>query len=136
MPTRPLFAPALGLLLLAGCGEKQPAFPDVHPVRGVVKVGGKPAAGGSVRFDADPAVPGYIISGPVGPDGAFTLTTVRTTDKVAERKPGAPAGAYRVTYMPPAGDQTAGPPPEPPVLPKPVTVEAKENDLTLDFPGR
>ena len=64
------------------------------------------------------------------------FTATRTTDKVAERKPGAPAGTYRVTYLPPAGDQTAGPPPESPVLPRPVTVEAKENDLTLDFPGR
>ena len=49
---------------------KQPAFPDVHPVKGVVKVGGKPAAGGSLRFYPDPDVAGFITSGPVGPDGA------------------------------------------------------------------
>lgn len=133
MPTR--CAIVLGVVVLAGCGgDGQPPFPDVHPVKGVVKKGGKAVTGGGVRFDPDPPKPEFIVTGNVEADGTFTLGTVRTTDKVAERKPGAPAGKYKVTYMPPAGDQTAGGASFDPITaPNPVTVEAKDNDLTVDL---
>jgi hypothetical protein len=125
-------APVL-VVLLAGCGGgNQPAFPDLHPVKGVVKRGGQPVAGGSVRFTPEPDRPEFLVNAEVGPDGTFSLTTVRTTDKSGERKPGAAAGAYRVTYMPPAGDQTAGGVSFTPVeAPGTVTVAAQENDLTV-----
>lgn len=131
-------ATVLGLLVLAGCGgDNQPPFPDLHPVKGVVKRGGQPVSGGGIRFDPDPARPEFIITSTVEPDGTFTLATIRTTDKSGERKPGAPAGKYKVTYMPPAGDQTAGGASFDPITaPGGVTVEAKENDLTVELTKR
>ena len=129
-----LLAPALAVLL-AGCGGvKQPEFPDVYPAKGVVKRGGKPVAGGSVQFAPVPERPDFLVNSEVGPDGTFALSTARTTDKVGERKPGAPAGKYRVTYLPPAGDQTAGGVSFDPVeVPGTVTVAARENNLTVEL---
>ena len=133
MPTRCVIV--LGLFVLAGCGgDSQPPFPDLHPVKGVVKRGGKAVTGGGVRFDPDPAKPEFLVTATVEADGTFTLSTVRTTDKVGERKPGAPAGKYTVTYMPPAGDQTAGGGSFDPITaPTPVTVEAKGNEVTVEL---
>ncbi|HEY1188491.1 MAG TPA: hypothetical protein VGE74_12640, partial [Gemmata sp.] len=95
---------------LLGCGKdpSQPGFPDLHPVKGVVKRGGQPVSKGTVQFTPDPAKSDFLVNSEVGADGTFTLTTVRTTDSRGERKPGAPAGKYKVTFTPPLGDQTAG----------------------------
>jgi hypothetical protein len=127
--------PVLTALLLAGCGGgNQPAFPELYPVKGVVKCGGQPVVGGSVRFTPEPDRPEFLVNSEVGPDGTFSLTTVRTTDKSGERKPGAAAGSYRVTYMPPAGDQTTGGVSFTPVAaPATVTVAAQENDLSIEL---
>lgn len=124
--------------LLVGCGGKsaQPAFPDLHPVKGVVKRGGQAVAGGSVRFTPDPDRPEFLVNSEVGPDGTFLLSTVRTTDKDGERRLGAPAGKYRVAYLPPAGDQTAGGSTTPVELPDAVTVPAPDNDVTIDLTKR
>lgn len=131
-----LLLPALALLA-AGCGgESQPPFPDLQPVTGAVRQGGRPVKGGAVRFAPDPDNPAFTVNGPVGDDGRFTLSTVRTTDRNGERKPGAPAGQYRVTYLPPAGDQTTGPAAPPVDLPTPVTVEPRETTLTIDLPKK
>jgi hypothetical protein len=134
MRARPL-APALAALLVGcGGGGSQPAFPDLYPAKGVVKRGGQPVAGGSVRFTPEPDRPEFLVNAEVGPDGTFSLSTVRTTDKAGERKPGAPAGRYRVTYMPPAGDQTAGGVSFAPVeAQSAVTVASQENDLTIEL---
>ena len=130
-----LVAPVLAVLLVGcGGGGNQPAFPELFPVKGVVKRGGQPVSGGSVKFTPDPDRPEFGINSEVGADGTFSLTTFRTTDKAGERKPGAPAGKYRVTYMPPAGDQTAGGVSFNPIeAPEPATVAALENNLTVEL---
>lgn len=138
--TRTLSALALAVsaaaLLGCGSGASQPNFPDLHPVKGVVKRGGQPAARGTVQFAADPANPDFLINSEVGDDGTFTLTTVRTTDSKGERKPGAPAGKYKVTYTPPLADQTAGGQINPIDAPAPATVAAGENNLTIELPKK
>src|SRR5207247_8349562 len=104
-----MLAAGLVWAAVAGCGgPKQPDFPDLNPVTGTLQRAGQPVSGGSVRFDPDPARPEFQTNSEVGADGTFTLSTVRTTDKTGERKRGAPVGTYRVTYMPPLADQTAG----------------------------
>ncbi len=130
---------ALAFTLLVGCGgggTNQPNFPDLHPVKGVVKRSGQPVKGGAIQFNPDPPRPDFLINSEVGADGTFTLTTVRTTDSKGERKTGAPAGSYTVTYTPPLADQTAGGQINPIDLPKPVTVNAGNNDLTVDLPKK
>jgi hypothetical protein len=120
---------------VAGCSAPpQPEFGELHPVTGVVKQDGKPVSGGVVRFRPDPDKPEFLINSEVASDGTFSLSTVRTTDKQGERRPGAPAGQYKVTYEPKLGDQTADRYREPVTLPKPVTIEAKSNQLTIELP--
>jgi hypothetical protein len=118
-----------------GCGKdgKQPDFPDLHPVKGTVTRGGAPVKGGAVQFYPDPARPDFLINSEVGADGTYTLSTVRTTDKSGERKPGAPAGTYKVTFTPPLGDQTAGGAVNPIELTKTFTVNAGNNDIPIDL---
>jgi hypothetical protein len=125
-------------LFLPGCdtATKQPDFPDLHPVKGVVKLAGKPVNRGVVQFTSVPERPEFLVNSEVGDDGTFTLSTVRTTDKRGERKPGAPPGRYRVTYSPPLGDQTAGPVGEPITAPQLVTVSAGTNELTIELPKK
>jgi hypothetical protein len=126
---------AIALLVgCAGCRDSaaQPSFGELHPVHGTVVKEGKPVTGGVVQFAPIPDKPEFLINSEVGPDGAFDLSTVRTTDTQGERKPGAVAGQYRVTYSPPAGDQIHGF--EPPItLTDPVTVEPKANDLKIEL---
>jgi hypothetical protein len=122
---------------LCGCGGgSQPAFPDLHPVKGVVTRDGQPVKGGTVAFTPDPDRPEFRINSEVKADGTYTLSTVRTTDKAGERKAGAPAGKYRVQYMPPTGDQGAGGQPPPIDLPDPVTVKPGDNDIPISLPKR
>ena len=94
--------------ILVGCGSggNQPAFAELHTVKGVVKRGGQPMKGGMIKFIPDPDKPEFLINALVQSDGSFSLTTVRTTDTKGERKNGAPAGNYKVTYMPDLADQT------------------------------
>jgi hypothetical protein len=122
---------------LPGCGGgSQLSFPELHPVAGVVRKGGRPVCGGSIRFAPVPERPEFLVNAPVGPDGTFRLTTVRTTDTRGERKSGAAAGKYRVSYTPPAGAQTAGTPLTRPIdLPGPVVIEGRDNELTINLPG-
>lgn len=132
---------ALAALALcgAGCGGgggNQPKFPDLHAVKGVVKRDGAPVKGGAVAFAPNPAQPDFLINSEVDPDGTFELSTVRTTDRSGERKKGAPAGTYKVTFTPPLGDQTAGGAVSPIDVPKPATVAAGANDLTVELPKR
>jgi hypothetical protein len=131
---------ALAALALvgAGCGGggNQPTFPDLHPVKGVVTRGGAPVKGGAVAFAPNPPQPDFLINSEVGPDGTFELSTVRTTDRTGERRKGAPAGTYKVTFTPPLGDQTAGGVINPIDAPKPVSVAAGPNDLTVELPKK
>ncbi|WP_254511057.1 hypothetical protein [Anatilimnocola floriformis] len=118
---------------LLGCSAKQPAFDPLHVVAGKVQRAGTPLAGGFLRFNPIPDKQEFIINSSVGADGAFKLTTVRTTDSKGERRPGAPAGEYSVVYTPDSPDQTAA---NPITLPQKVVIEAKENTLTLEVPAR
>ncbi|HUR55221.1 MAG TPA: hypothetical protein VMZ71_13895 [Gemmataceae bacterium] len=127
------------VLFVAGCGggdANQPKFPDLHPVKGVVKNAGTPVKGGVVTFAADPPSQEFLVNSEVAADGTFTLSTVRTTDTRGERKTGAPAGKYTVAYLPPLGDQTAGPPGVPVDIPTPATVQTGENALTVELPKK
>jgi hypothetical protein len=131
------FAIPLAVVGLLGCTEgKQADFPPLHPVNGVVKKDGKAVSGGTVQFTPDPDKPEFLTNSEVGTDGTFTLSTVRTTDKKGERKPGAPAGKYKVTYSPPLGDQTAGPAGVPIELPATVTVQSGDNNIPLELPKK
>ena len=127
---------AAGLLSGCGSGAKQPDFPELHPAKGVIKRDGQPVRGGSVRFTPDPDGPDFVVNAEVGADGTYALTTVRTTDARGERKTGAPAGTYKVTYTPQLGDQTAGAQSAPVTLSKPVTIAAGDNDITLELPKK
>lgn len=125
--------------LLSGCGSgerEQPAFADLYSVKGVVKRDGKLVKGGAVMFFPDPDKNEFLINSEVGGDGSFSLTTVRTTDRSGERRPGAPAGQYKVNYVPPMGDQLAGGQGTPIELPASVVVEAKDNSLELIVPRK
>jgi len=125
-----------GLILLAGCGKPPAKFDDLHPVTGTILTSeGKPVEAGVVVFEADPPKADFLTNSEVGSGGTFKLTTVRTNDSQGERKPGAPAGKYKVTFTPKLGDQTAGYQ-APVTLPNPVTVEAKSNDLKLTLPAK
>ena len=126
---------ALALATLLGCGGRtQPAFSDLSPVKGVVKRGGSPANGGVIQFIPESGDKGeFVINSEVASDGTYSLSTVRSTDSSGERRSGAPAGKYRVTYRPPLGDQAAGAPTGTYELPTPVTVQAGNTDIPLDF---
>ena len=136
--TRSLAFLTIIAVVTAGCGDakEQPKFPDLHPVKGIVVRGNQPVDGGSVRFTPDPDQSEFLINSEVGKDGTFSLTTVRTTDSNGERKPGAAARCYKVTYVPPVADQTVGGSFDPVELKAPVIVEAKSNDLKLELPKK
>lgn len=122
-------------VLCCGCesGRPQPAFSDLHPATGIVTKGGQAVSGGVVTFTSQPDRQEFMINSEVGADGRFSLTTVRATDSQGERRPGAPAGEYTVTYLPPVKDQITGNL-EPIVLSKSVTIQAGDNDLKLELP--
>lgn len=128
---------AVAGIVFAGCAEgpPQPEFGELHPVAGVVLQAGKTVSGGTLVFTAEPEKPDFLVNAEVNSDGTFKLVTVRLSDKKGERKPGAASGTYRVTYNPPVVDQTSGHL-EPITLPKLVTVDAKPNELKLEFPGK
>src|SRR5947209_5956143 len=96
------------LLCFGGCRGARDDRPETYPVRGEVRVGGKPAAGARVQLIAldEPALARFAPHGDVGPDGTFRLTTFRTGD-------GAPAGRYALTLtwpLPPRpGREDEGP---------------------------
>jgi len=127
---------AAGLLFGCGSGGKQSDFPDLHPVKGVVKRDGTPVKGGAVQFFPDPAQPDFLINSEVSTEGAYELSTVRTTDKSGERKTGAATGTYKITFTPPLGDQTAGGAVNPIELTKTFTVAAGDNNIPIDLPRK
>ncbi|HEX6961100.1 MAG TPA: hypothetical protein VF175_04485 [Lacipirellula sp.] len=70
-----------------GCGEPGP---ELIPVSGKVTIDGKPAAEGSVMFIST-VNPMTKLIGSIESDGTYSVIT--------QRKPGAPAGEYRVTVF-------------------------------------
>jgi hypothetical protein len=127
--------PILALFVLCGCsGEPEVKWPEIHPAKGVVKAGGKPVTGGALQLRSDDAaLADFHVSGDVGNDGTFTLSTGNARDRKNERRPGAPAGKFRLTYFAPQGDQTAGRPTLPVELPQPVTIAAGDNNLIIEL---
>ena len=123
-------------ILLAGCTTgNQPAFPELSPVKGVVTRGGQPVSGGMIQFTPEPDSPEFLINSPIGADGSYSLSTVRTTDRNGERKPGAPAGGYKVRYTPPTNtkDVAALTPVEMTGL---VSIKPGNNDIPIELPAR
>ena len=124
----------LPIILLAGCGGSQSPFAELYPVKGVVLRDGQPVQKGMIQFTGASGNASFIVNSEVGADGTFALTTVRTTDSNGERKSGAPAGSFTVTYTP-FSDQRNGDI-NPVALPKPIAVEAKPNELRIDLPKK
>ena len=127
-----VFATA-ALLLPGGCDGSEGDLPELHPLVGTAVCEGKPISGGLLRFlptrtDAD-----VIVNASVGPDGAFTAQTGRANDPRGRRWSGAPAGSYRVVYLPPAEDQATSRPLDAAGV---VTVGPKSKKVMIVLPGK
>jgi hypothetical protein len=131
-----VYCTLLGLAIGCGSGTPLAEFDKLNPVKGTVTHKGKPVAGGVVVFQSEPDKPDFLVNGEVGNDGTFTLSTVRLNDRTGERKPGAAAGNYRVTYTPVLGDQTAGKAAGPVTLPALVTIDGREETIQIELPGK
>jgi hypothetical protein len=85
---RKLAGPMLLLCLpmVAGCGNEF----EIASARGIVRLDGKPAAGGHVLFL--PVGGGQKAIGRIGPDGAFVLTSYREGD-------GAQVGQHQIAIV-------------------------------------
>ena len=129
---------ALAVVCVVGCSNDPVVkWPDIHPAKGVVKAGGKAVSGGSLQLRAeDAALADFHLTADVGTDGTFNLATGNAQDKKNERKPGAPAGKFKVTYFAPQGDQTAGRPTLPVELPQPISIKTGENELVIELPKK
>ena len=125
---------ALGLIVALGCTDgtrPKGDLPALHPAKGKVVRNGQPVSGGLVRFFSQPDDPDLVVNSEVGPDGTFELQTLHAQSQ--KKAKGAPVGTYQVTYYPPAGDQTQGPSPEPVSPSQPQTIQAGNNDLTVEI---
>jgi hypothetical protein len=133
MSTRPLLAPGWfllgGVLALAPGGCTGGSLPKTYPVTGtVVFKGGGPLAKASILF-TPVGDTSFSVSGDVGDNGSFTLSTVKGAEKVT----GAPEGEYRVSIqLPIRADQRPVPPI---VLPRTYRVEPKENVFPIEVDG-
>jgi hypothetical protein len=80
------------LLILVGCGSKEPSLGKLVPVEGKITLAnGNPLPPGHVEFyplDRDPNLPGITSEGRSNQEGEYKLFT--------SNKPGAPLGKYRV----------------------------------------
>lgn len=125
------------VLAFTGCssGSGGVTWPELYPVKGTVTQGSKPVSGGYLQFRLQDGSPDYLVSGQVGADGTFTLLTSHAQEKNGTRKPGVPAGTYKVMYAPPSGDQTTGGSIEPIPLVKPITVNPGDNDIPITLPA-
>jgi len=119
----------LALAVLIGCQEAKPKgdLPPLYPAKGKVVRGGVPVASGLIQFQSEPPNPDLIVNSVVGPDGTFELQTLHALSQ--KKAPGAPAGTYKVTYMPPAADQHIVP-----VTPaQTFAIQAGTNELTVNL---
>ena len=127
----------LASVLCAGCGGSgdQPAFPELSPVHGLVKRGGQPVSGGMIQFTPEPNKPEFLINSPVGTDGTYSLSTVRTTDRVGERKSGAPTGAYKIRYTPPTNTKDVAALAQVEIM-EMVSIKPGDNELIIELPAK
>ena len=125
---------AAAFLAVAGCSSSNSTkWPELHPVKGSVKIGGQTPTGGYIIFRGeDSSNADFTVGGIVGSDGTFKLGTIHSLEKGSSQKSGAPAGSYRVLYMPAGGgDQITGSSVEPIPSIKPVTIVPGPNDLAI-----
>ncbi len=114
---------------LAGCHRKRTVDPPkTYPVVGkVVSPTAKIPPGYRIKFTSpDPECSAYS---PIESDGSFSLTT-RYMSVPCE---GAAEGEYQVSLIPPLGLSNQGVPAV--TLPKPIRVEARDNQLTIPLPS-
>ena len=85
-------------VLAVGCGTSV-SVPSTVPVKGVVKLKGKPARGIRVKFhnQDNSQTKSFVPTGETGPDGGFLLSTGMPLN-------GAPPGTYIVTFERPIID--------------------------------
>jgi hypothetical protein len=127
----PVTAAALALWS-GGCSSPSKELPKTYDVTGkVVFKNGQPLSGGTIQFQPT-TDSGLTTTGRIQPDGGFSLNTL-----VGETKlPGAAAGKYRVTVIPPMGaDQAA----QPISIPEAYTVKPQDDNhfqITIDQPRR
>jgi len=121
-----IFGLAIFVTAVTGCGSKPPNLPTTYPVRGiVVAADGKPLAGGAIYFTSSEK-DRLEATGDIGPDGKFELRTVA----LGERLTGAIAGPHKVRVVP-----ASKPGDIPPAMDlSDVTIQAKDNDLTIKLP--
>ncbi len=98
----------LTLAIIPGCGKGRPEgeLPELYPAGGIVTRGGQPVPVGLLRFrpvQPDTQSSNYLVTSLVGQDGRFELATMHALSQ--KKKPGAPAGDYTITYMPPVEGQ-------------------------------
>ena len=117
---------AAALILLAGCSKKPAGdLPPLFPATGTVVRGGQPVDGGLVQFRTDD--PDLLVNGTVKADGTFELQTLHALSQ--KKATGAPAGTYRVTYLPPGNGQDI----RPIALKNQIVLKAEPNDLKVDL---
>jgi hypothetical protein len=134
MRTRLCILAALVVLPAASCHGPDPTagLPTLHLVKGTVTRGGQPVNGGFLTFQPDKDIPGAAVVAEVGADGRFEVMTTNTNTRDGRRAKGAPAASYRVTYAASGTEQGATLPVE---APKPIRVEPKENEITIELPA-
>jgi len=127
---------AAAFAAVIGCSSNgSKPWPDLHPAKGSITVDGQTPSGGYVSLHGDdPSVADVIVSGRVEADGKFTLNTVHATEKNSPTKAGAPAGTFKVRFMPPAnGDQATGTSVDPIDGKSPVTIKPGDNELKIEL---
>jgi hypothetical protein len=117
----------LVLVTFAGCG-KPVNLPKLSPVKGVVVRGGQPVQSGKLELKAQPDNPDMMVNAQVDPTGHFEVVSM---DRDGKKRPGAPEGSYKLTYIPQATDHKI----EPVEVPVIFTVEPKANEWTVELPN-